>query len=238
MRVHHVGFRILEFYRLPQLGHCGEMTPQDAQHRLTIQQFFTHYGQAETCEAFGVSRRTLYRWQQTLTQADGDPQALAALNPWFGPAKPGHPIAATPCPFRCSPVIPSCGCKPGSAATSSPSSLPTPPRFLLSHNGAEFLGHFQQRLDDRGSIHWWTYPCASKMHAQVERFNRTLQEQFVDYHEDLLFDDMTAFNQKLVDWLLAYNTVLPHHSLDRQSPVQFLIQHQPECPRWWTHTYT
>ena len=97
---------------------------------------------------------------------------------------------------------------------------PPPPRFILSDNGSEFLGHFQQRLEERGITHWWTYPRSPKMNAHAERFNRTLQEPFVDYHEDFLFDDLTAFNQKLADWLLAYNTVLPHHSLDRPSPVQ------------------
>ena len=78
MHVHHVGFRIKGFYRLAQFGHRWEMTPNDAQHRLTILQFFARYGQAATGEAFGVSRRTLYRWKQTFTQADGDPRALAA----------------------------------------------------------------------------------------------------------------------------------------------------------------
>ena len=78
MHVHRVGFRIKGLYRLAQFGHRWEMTPNDAQHRLKILQFFTRYGQAATCEAFGVSRRTLYRWKQTFTQADGDPRALAA----------------------------------------------------------------------------------------------------------------------------------------------------------------
>ena len=114
--------------------------------------------------------------------------------------------------------------------------LPPPPRFVLSDNGSEFLGHFQQRLDAYGITPWWTYPRSPKMNAHAERFNRTLQEQFVDYHEDLLFDDLAAFNRKLADWLLAYNTVLPHHSLGPQSPVQFLLHQQPECQRWWTHT--
>ena len=40
------------------------------------------------------------------------------------------------------------------------------------------------------------------MNAHAERFNRTLQEQFVDYHEDLLFDDLATFNRQLADWLL------------------------------------
>ena len=28
----------------------------------------------------------------------------------------------------------------------------------------------------------------------------------------------------------------PHHSLGQQSPLSFLLQHQPECQRCWTHT--
>ena len=51
------------------------------------------------------------------------------------------------------------------------------------------------------------------MNAHVERFNRTIQEQFVDYHENLLFDDLAIFNRKLAEWLLADNTVLLHQSL-------------------------
>ena len=84
MQVHHVGFRIRGFYRLAQFGHRWSMTTQDAQHRLQILQFFARHGPAATCEAFGISRRTLYRWKQTFTQAGGNPAALAARSsaPW------------------------------------------------------------------------------------------------------------------------------------------------------------
>ena len=78
---------------------------------------------------------------------------------------------------------------------------------MLSDNGSEFLGHFQHRLEERGITHWWTYPCSPKMNAHVERFIRTIQKPFVDDHEDLLFDDLAAFNRKLADWLLSDNTV-------------------------------
>lgn len=67
------------------------------------------------------------------------------------------------------------------------------------------------------------------MNAHAERFNRTHQEQCVDYHEGLLFDDLTDFARKLADQRLAYNTVLPHDNLNLQSPVQCLIHRQPEC---------
>ena len=346
MHVHHVGFRIRGFYRLAQFGHRWEMTPKDAQHRFNILQFFARHGPAATCEAFGVSRRTLYRWKRNLLQAKGDPQALAArssaprrrrqttwppalsheirrlrttypnlgkaklqvlLQPWCAQQGLGLPsvstigrlIARAPDKMRHAPVRLNARGRPKPAARSrrarqpkglrhgplqvfacdtvvrlhaglrrylftflDPHSrfavafaaatassrhtthaldalcalLPASPQFILSDNGSEFLGHFQQRLDEYGITHWWTYPRSPKMNAHVERFNRTLQETFVDYHEDLLFDDLAAFNRQLADWLLTYNTVLPHHSLGRQSPVQFLIQHQPECQRWWTHT--
>jgi hypothetical protein len=74
------------------------------------------------------------------------------------------------------------------------------------------------------------------MNAHAERFNRTIQESFVDYHEELLFTDLALFNRKLADWLVFYNTERPHHSLGQQSPLSFLLQHQPECQRYWTHT--
>jgi transposase InsO family protein len=74
------------------------------------------------------------------------------------------------------------------------------------------------------------------MNAHAERFNRTIQESFVDYHEELLFTDLALFNCKLADWLVFYNAERPHHSLGQQSPLSFLLQHQPECQRYWTHT--
>ncbi len=84
MHVHHVGYRIKGFYRLAQFGHRWEMTPKDADHRLTILQFFARYGQAATCEAFGVSRRTLYRWPPALSQ---EIRRLRTTYPNLGQAK-------------------------------------------------------------------------------------------------------------------------------------------------------
>ncbi|WP_423910159.1 helix-turn-helix domain-containing protein [Candidatus Spongiihabitans sp.] len=40
------------------------MTSKHAQQRLKILGFFADHGAAATCDAFKVSRRTLYRWKQ------------------------------------------------------------------------------------------------------------------------------------------------------------------------------
>ena len=93
MQIHHVGYRIRGFYRLTQFGHRWDMIPHEAHHRLKILHFCARHGPAATGEAFGVSRRTLYRWQRALTQAGGDPQALAVRSraPTGGGRPRGHP---------------------------------------------------------------------------------------------------------------------------------------------------
>ena len=75
-----------------------------------------------------------------------------------------------------------------------------PIRYVLTDNGSEFMKNFESELERHHITHWWTYPRSPKMNAHCERFNRTIQENFVDYHEDLLFTDLDGFNQKMADW--------------------------------------
>jgi hypothetical protein len=118
----------------------------------------------------------------------------------------------------------------------------------LTDNGSEFKGKFAQRMAQSDLIHWKTYPKTPKMNAHCERFNRTIQESFVDYHEDLLFTDQALFNQKMSDWLIFDNTQLPHlltkpnpkktASINNLpiSPVEYLLQLQPQSRMYWTNT--
>lgn len=91
-------------------------------------------------------------------------------------------------------------------------------------NGKEFAKEADKKLNEKGIVHFFTYPRSPKMNAYVERFNRTIQEEFIDNHEDLLFYDLNAFNAKLMDYLLFYNTKRIHLGLKNQTPINFLIQ--------------
>lgn len=118
----------------------------------------------------------------------------------------------------------------------------------LTDNGSEFKGHFAKRLADKNVIHWKTYPKTPKMNAHCERFNRSIQDSFVDYYEDLLFTDLALFNQKMSDWLVFYNTELPHLSTKPNpkksaslnnlpvTPVEFLLKSHPQSRMYWTNT--
>lgn len=114
--------------------------------------------------------------------------------------------------------------------------FPYPLQYVLTDNGSEFMRHFDEQLRGLHKVHWHTYPKTPKMNAHVERFNRTIQEEFLNYHEDLLVEPQ-AFNRELIPWLLWYNGERPHWGLKLKSPVQFLMEQKPqECKMWWPNT--
>jgi len=119
--------------------------------------------------------------------------------------------------------------------------FPYPTTFVLTDNGSEFKKHFAERLLDLQITHYHTYPKTPKMNAHVERFNRTIQDEFIDYHDALLLD-LPRFNEKLMDWLLFYNTKRVHHAFrNTLSPVQYLLQYEKlsaECKTTCGHTGT
>lgn len=115
--------------------------------------------------------------------------------------------------------------------------------FVLTDNGSEFAKHFAEELKRLHLTHYHTYPKTPKMNSHLERFNRTIQDEFVDYHEHELLDP-AIFNRKLIDYLLWYNAERPHWAFKNQlSPVQFILSLQnqqlklsSECKMGWTYT--
>ena len=70
------------------------------------------------------------------------------------------------------------------------------------------------------------------MNAFVERMNRTIQEEFIDWNLKSLRDlKVSEFNQLLTNYLNYYNTKRPHHSLQFKTPLQKwkLSSGFPEC---------
>ena len=119
--------------------------------------------------------------------------------------------------------------------------FPFPFAFVLTDNGSEFAKHFAEEMKRLHLIHYRTYPRTPKMNAHIERFNRTIQEEFVDYHAGELLN-VREFNKKLMTWLIWYNTERPHFAFQNKlSPVQFMLslpsnQLPQECKDGWPHT--
>src|SRR3989338_1378256 len=87
-------------------------------------------------------------------------------------------------------------------------------------------------------IHFNTYPRSPKQNSEIERFNRTLSDAFIKQQRYLLAYDIDRFNEKLIDWLLWYNTRRPHWSLVLVSPLKYIVNKLPteECHMLWTST--
>jgi len=92
-----------------------------------------------------------------------------------------------------------------------------------SDNGAENLGEFDQQLEKDQIPHLFSYPRCPKINTYIERYNRTIQEEFIDNNMDIIHDKI-LLNQKLADYLIWYNSKRPHKSLGLKSPLQYLLE--------------
>ena len=110
---------------------------------------------------------------------------------------------------------------------------------IQTDNGSEFAKHFELFLEKDGVIHFHTYPRCPKQNSEIERFNRTLSDAFIKQNRMLLAYDIDKFNEKLIDWLLWYNTRRPHWSLGLVSPLKYIVNKLPaeECHMLWTSTF-
>jgi transposase InsO family protein len=115
-----------------------------------------------------------------------------------------------------------------------PKLFPVAIRQVVTDNGKEFLGNFDKTLQEASIKHIWTYPYTPKMNATCERFNRTLREQFIEFNELLLFEDLNLFNQRMAEYLVLYNSKRPHKSLELMTPVDYILRESKNCNMWWT----
>jgi transposase InsO family protein len=106
--------------------------------------------------------------------------------------------------------------------------FPFPIDNVLTDNGSEFKKHFNQELERLSLLHYHTYPKSPRMNGHLERFNRTIQEEFVDYNVGLLMEP-NRFNQKLIEWLIWYNTKRVHSAFQNKlSPLQYIMTLEKE----------
>jgi len=93
---------------------------------------------------------------------------------------------------------------------------------IQTDNGSEFAKYFEKTRQDVGLGHFYNYPRHPQSNGCLERFNRTVQEQFVDLHIDLI-DNIYEFNRKLMDYLIWYNTEKAHRGIGNIPPLRYYI---------------
>ena len=98
--------------------------------------------------------------------------------------------------------------------------------FIISHiqtdNGKEFHKYFREYVKNQHIIHFYNYARQPKMNKYVERFNRTIQDQYVSWHMGDLYEPK-EFNQGLMKYLIWYNTKKPHRSIGKLPPLLYYV---------------
>lgn len=105
--------------------------------------------------------------------------------------------------------------------------VPTDIHTVQTDNGSEFLAHFHDYLEEEKIKHLFIYPRLCRVNGVVERFNRTIQEEFIKRSDEIYYD-VDAFEIKLTKYLYWYNNKRPHYSLGYVSPVQFINSNIPK----------
>jgi putative transposase len=115
--------------------------------------------------------------------------------------------------------------------------------FAISHiqtdNGSEFLKHFNLYCQNNDLVHFFNYPRHPQSNGHLERFNRTVQEQFADWHTDNLYEPY-EFNRILMDYLIWYNTEKPHRGIGKLPPLRYYLDNfitPQKSNMLWTLTY-
>ena len=78
-------------------------------------------------------------------------------------------------------------------------------------------------LKDKKIPHYFTCPHCPKINGCVERFNRTLKEEFVYNNLDVI-NDIVGFKRRLAEYLVFFDTERPHKTLGLKSPIEYLIE--------------
>ena len=90
---------------------------------------------------------------------------------------------------------------------------------LQTDNGSEFEKYFAQACKNLEIERYYNRPRTPKDNPVNERFNRTLEDEFVSmgkFHEN-----PEICNHRLTEWVIEYNFKRPHETLGYETPINF-----------------
>jgi IS30 family transposase len=91
---------------------------------------------------------------------------------------------------------------------------------IQTDNGSEFFDQFEDALKELEITHWFSRPRTPEDNAVAERFNQTIQVEWIN--DGNFTTDINKFNKELTKWLIEYNFIRPHVTLDYMTPIEYL----------------
>jgi putative transposase len=106
---------------------------------------------------------------------------------------------------------------------------------VLTDNGSEFKKDFDLACQKKNIERYYSRPRTPKDNPEVERFNRTLIEEFLN--DGNCTNDLADFNKLITNWLIIYNNVRPHQALKYLTPLQYAEKYGLLSKRSSSSTY-
>jgi putative transposase len=94
---------------------------------------------------------------------------------------------------------------------------------LHHDNGSEFEKDFKKACLELSLPQWYSRVRTPTDNFVLERFNKSIQDEFVEV-TDIEIEDVAEFNRRLLDWLIEYNSIRPHKTLDYLTPLEYIDQ--------------
>jgi transposase InsO family protein len=105
---------------------------------------------------------------------------------------------------------------------------------IQTDNGSEFQKHFGQLASKLSIPHYFSRVHTPKDNAVCERFNRTIQEEFLALGNMAL--DTELVNRRMTEWLIEYNFRRPHYALNNMPPINFSFKYHKVLPMYPSST--
>ena len=90
---------------------------------------------------------------------------------------------------------------------------------VCQDNGSEFEKHFAELMTSLNIPQYFSRVHTPKDNPVCERFNGTLKREFLRMGN--FTSDTLEFNRRLTEWLIKYNTIRPHQSLNYLTPFEY-----------------
>lgn len=103
---------------------------------------------------------------------------------------------------------------------------------IQTDNGSEFRKYFEASCKELRIDHYFSRTRTPKDNAVLERFNRTLQDEWLNHGN--FYPCLSTMNKELTDWLVFYNFKRRHYSLGNMSPIDYCVKHRQLLPMYPT----
>jgi transposase len=108
--------------------------------------------------------------------------------------------------------------------------------IMHQDNGSEFKGAFEKACETLGILQIYSRPYTPKDNPALERFNNTIQYEWLEYSK-IGLSDIGEANRDLTKWLIKYNSYRPHESLDYKTPLEYASENFFKVlPMWSART--